>query len=217
MTVTTTPDPATWPEALRERPVCPHRRLPIPFIAEIRPDGTGEFTIFDADRKRECLTRNLCAMCGAPFTGDVALVGDAEGEFFIEPPVHERCAEIALGGLCPFLSQERVPRRQSGQAAPDGGQVAYVGPTGLLAEVGRTIPKRPVHVWICRSYGIGYTYSEDGHPVMIYLAPPALVVRVRRFSYRGGRLTEDLGDPRPAPPAGPRVQPRRQSRSQRRG
>ena len=45
---------------------------------------------------------------------EVALIGDVvslePGGFYIEPPVHESCGELALGGLCPFLSGERVPR-----------------------------------------------------------------------------------------------------------
>src|SRR4029077_19473107 len=107
--------PGEWPQALRARPVCPKRQLPIPYIAEIGPGGVGEFTILDNHQAIACLRGRLCAMCGERMDGDVALIGDVVSlkpdGFFIEPPVHERCGEIATGGLCPFLSRERVPRR----------------------------------------------------------------------------------------------------------
>jgi hypothetical protein len=204
--------PDGWPQALRDRPVCPRRQLPIPFIAEIRPDGTGEFTILDHHQAIACATMRLCAMCGDPMDGEVALIGDAASlgpdGFFIEPPVHERCGEIATGGLCPFLSGERVPRRP----VQDG--VSLVGATAAeLAGIGRGTAKRPVVMVIAASYETGRVPSDTGSPVLAY--KPLGVVRVRRYAYAGGRLAEAVPEP-PGPPVRQvRRQPRRRPRSKR--
>ena len=124
-------NPGQWPPEVEHLPVCPHRKLPIPFIAEVGADGTGHFTILDNDRALACLKHRLCAMCGLPMGAEIALLGDVAslepGGFWIEPPVHERCAEIAAGGLCPFVSRERVPRRPP----EDGVAIVGMGPLVL--------------------------------------------------------------------------------------
>ena len=205
-------NPGQWPPEVEHLPVCPHRKLPIPFIAEVGADGAGHFTILDNDRALACLKHRLCAMCGLPMGAEIALLGDVAslepGGFWIEPPVHERCAEIAAGGLCPFVSRERVPRRP-----PEGG-VAIVGMgPHELADVGRTIAKRPCVMAITRTYTTGLVISHGGHPVMVYQAGP--IVRVRRYAWdAAGKLAEVL----PAPPRAVRVvrnQPRRRPRSRR--
>lgn len=222
----------TWPEALRQRPVCPKRKLPIPFIAEVKANGEGEFTIFDETRVQQCLDGRLCAMCGDPMTREVALVGDRvaldPGGAFVEPPVHEGCALIAAGGLCPFLSHQRVPRRPMAEGlAPIGDDPAS------LAEVGRSIAKRPVIIAVCGGYDVVWTFTQTGSPVRLYV--PVDLQRVRRYHWADGRLAEigaraagharEGGRPvdsvssevtaAPAP-ALIRVQPRRQPRSERR-
>ena len=205
-------NPGQWPPEVEHLPVCPHRKLPIPFIAEVGADGTGHFTILDNDRARECLKHRLCAMCGLPMGAEIAFLGDVASlepdGFWIEPPVHERCAEIAAGGLCPFMSRERVPRRPP----EDGVAILGLGPDEL-ADVGRTIAKRPSAMAITRTYTTGLVISQDGHPVMVYQAGP--IVRVRRYAWdAAGKLAEVL----PAPPPAVRVvrnQPRRRPRSRR--
>ena len=205
-------NPDQWPPEVEHLPVCPRRRLPIPFIAEVGADGIGHFTILDNDRARECLEGRLCAMCGQPMRAEVALLGDVVSlepdGFWIEPPVHERCAELAAAGLCPFVSRQRVPRRP-----PEAG-VAIVG-TGPdeLAAVGRDIPKRPWIVAITRTYTAALAISSGGTPVMVYRAGP--IERVCRYAWDAdGKLAEVL----PAPPRTVRVvrnQPRRRPRSRR--
>jgi len=210
--VTSQVNPGQWPPEVKHLPVCPHRRLPIPFIAEVGPDGIGHFTILDNKRARDCLERRLCAMCGLPMGAEVALLGDAASlrpsGIWIEPPVHERCAEIAASGLCPFVSRERVPRRPP----EDGVAIVGMGPDEL-ADVGRTIAKRPWVMAIARTYTTGLVISHGGHPVMVYQADA--IVRVRRYAWdAAGKLAEVL----PAPTRAVRVvrnQPRRRPRSRR--
>jgi hypothetical protein len=205
-------NPDQWPPEVKHLPVCPHRRLPIPFIAEVGTNGIGHFTILDNQRARDCLEHRLCAMCGLPMGAEIALLGDVAslepGGFWIEPPVHERCAEIAASGLCPFVSRERVPRR------PPEDDVAIVGMgPDELADVGRSIPKRPVVMAITKSYTARLAPSHVGALVMVYQAGP--IVRVRRYAWGAvGQLTEVL----PAPTRAVRVvrnQPRRRPRSRR--
>ena len=190
-----------WPAALAARPVCPKRQLPIPFINEIAPDGTGVFAILDDTQARRCLNGRLCAMCGDPMGWWVVLIGDPVsldpvdpgGGFFIEAPVHERCAEIAtLGGLCPYLSRQRVPRRP----LPD--DVAVVGSGADLPEVARTIRKRPLIMAVTHGYTTTYKPSNAGGRVLVYRA--GAVKRVRTFDYDDatGRLAETTA-PAPAP------------------
>jgi hypothetical protein len=210
-----------WPPEVAHLPVCPHRDLPVPFIAETGPDGTGHFTILDDARARQCLKYRLCAMCGRPMGRLVSLIGDVVSlhpdGFFIEPPVHERCGELAFAGLCPFLSRERVPRRP-----PEDG-VAVVGMLpGELAGIGREVAKRPLIMAVTPRYRVLWVPSHAGSPVMAYQAGP--VERVRRFGYGpDGRLAEATRAAAPpcavpAPAGGPRgvrVQPRRRPRSKR--
>jgi hypothetical protein len=205
-------NPGQWPPEVEHLPVCPRRRLPIPFIAEVGTDGIGHFTILDNERARDCLEHRLCAMCGLPMGAEIALLGDAAslepGGFWIEPPVHERCAEIAAGGLCPFVSRERVPRR------PPEDSVAIIGMgPDELADVGRCIPKRPVVMAITESYAACLAPSHAGALVMVYQA--GLMVRVRRYAWDAdGKLAEVL----PASARAVRVvrnQPRRRPRGRR--
>ena len=82
-------NPGQWPPEVEHLPVCPRRRLPIPFIAEVGAGGIGHFTILDSDRARECLEGRLCAMCGQPMGAEVALLGDVAS---LEPDGRHRSA-----------------------------------------------------------------------------------------------------------------------------
>jgi hypothetical protein len=190
-------------------PVCPHRALPIPYVAERDAAGVAQFTILDQDRQEECWKGRLCAMCGLPMGEEVAFLGDEvstrPGSFWIEPPVHERCAELAIGGLCPFVSRQRVPRR------PPDDDVALVGVgPDELAEIGRAVAKRPWVMAIVRKYGRALELGHTGSPVIVYTA--RRVERVRRYRWEGGRAAEVIH--RPAPMM-VRAQPRRTSRAAR--
>ena len=160
-------------------------------------------------------------MCGQPMGAEVALLGDVASlepdGFWIEPPVHERCAELAAAGLCPFVSRQRVPRRP-----PEAG-VAIIG-TGPGRARRRWPGPSPSGRWIVaitRTYTAGLVISGSGSPVMVYQAGP--IERVRRYAWdAAGKLAEVLpapppdgtGGSQPAPPqaAEPTLSARRQDR-----
>ena len=170
-------------------PVDPRRELPIPYIVEQLPGRPANFGVLDPHRAQECYLGRLCAMCGLPMGEEVALYGDVvslrpppEG-FFIEAPTHERCMEIALGGLCPFISQERYPRRRQ-----DDPEVMVLGDRDALPTVGRTVAKRPAIVAIATGYQMALMVDDNGARMPVYLARK--IVRVRRYAWIDGVATE---------------------------
>jgi hypothetical protein len=183
---------AKFPPEVAHLPVCPHRGLPIPFIAEIGGDGVGHFAILDPARQRECAADRLCAMCGLPMGEEVALIGDVvsldPGGFWIEPPVHERCGELAIGGLCPFISRERVPRRP----VEDDGTVTLLGSVEEMAKVGREggPAKRPVVMAVVHSYRMAVHMGGANGPMPVFMSFDR-PVRVRRYEWDAeGRAAE---------------------------
>jgi hypothetical protein len=195
-----------WPEAVRHLPVCPRRKLPIPYIAEVGADGVGHFTVLDDAKAAECLAGRLCAMCSRPMGGEVALIGDVvsldPGGYFIEPPVHESCGEVAFGGLCPFLARELVPRRP-----PEDTMTIVGGGRHELTDIGRTIAKRPMIMAVVEAYAPAWAVNDGSGLTLVYQAA-SRPVRVRRFTWQGGRATEVVPEP-PKPVTVVRSQPRR--------
>jgi hypothetical protein len=195
-TLTTTEQEGRWPAEVAHLPVCPHRDLPVPYIAEESAGDCGEpghppgphahFTVLDPRRHRECLAGRLCALCGLKMGGEVALLGHEislrPDGYYVEPPVHERCAELAMGGLCPFLHRERVPRRPV-----LGGDIAVIGDPEDLPRVGRTVEKPPMMMVIARDYYQGAVITPTGR-MPVYRARG--VLRARRYAWVGGVATE---------------------------
>ena len=201
------------PPEIRHMPIDPRRGLPIPYIVE-RPGGVANFGVLDPRRARQCYAGRLCAMCGLRMGAEVALYGDVVSlepdGFYIEAPIHERCAEIALGGLCPFISKETYPRRRQ-----DDPQVAVIGDRASLPTIGRTVPKRPSILAIVHDYQMAVMLADEGQ-MPVYLAPK--VIRVRRFEWIGGMAREVLPEREPEREVTiVRVQTRRLPRSKRRG
>ena len=177
---------AGWPEEVRHLPVDRRRQLPVPFIVEQPRNRPANFGILDYRRARYCHERRLCAMCGRRMAGDVALYGDvaslAPDGMFMEAPVHERCIEIAIGGLCPFLHDESWPRRRITED-----NVTLAADAELMHTIGRTRAKRPAVVVIAADY-IKATALTDTGPMPVYQAPKVRLVRF--FTWQDGVATE---------------------------
>jgi hypothetical protein len=178
---------AKLPPEIRHLPVDPSWNLPIPYIVE-RPQGIANFGVLDPRRAQTCYAKRLCAMCGRVMGKEVALYGDEVSlrpppdGFFIEAPVHERCIEIAIGGLCPFISRENYRRRRQ-----DDPQVMVLGDRDVLPKIGREIAKRPAVVGIAERYQMVMGVFDTGL-MPVYLTPE--ILRVRRYGWVDGAATE---------------------------
>jgi hypothetical protein len=121
--------------------------------------------------------------------------------FYIEPPVHERCGELALGGLCPYISQEHY-RRRDHHGDPS---IAMIGTESQheLAQVGRTVAKRPMIMAIATRYVPVMMPDSQGGFTEVYMTTHPLtgvsyVLRVRRWQWDewGQAVEVTAADPR---------------------
>jgi ferredoxin len=176
--------PGEWPAALEGLPLCPVRKLPVPFSAEWDDSGRAVFTALDPERKEEMIRDRLCGVCGRPLGYWMVFLGDVVssvpgGEPYMDPPMHEDCALAAME-VCPFIQHERVPRRP---AAPED---VLLAPPGSFEG-----PKRPWVMAVTHGFKMvpRRTWSADGEGIMMVYQPGS-IVRTRRFEYREGRITE---------------------------
>ncbi|MCM2430916.1 hypothetical protein [Streptomyces sp. RKAG337] len=67
--------------------------------------GTATFGDQCPERQRQLMSQRLCGICAAPIkaTSRLVFIGGPEDNFYIEPPVHPRCAAYALQ-VCPKLA-----------------------------------------------------------------------------------------------------------------
>ena len=91
------------------------RNYPIPFIVLRDRLGTPQFTINDFERVTLCIRKKLCGICGKRFDNGMWFVGGArcfthEHGAFVDPPMHNECAEYALR-ICPFLAAPNYAKR----------------------------------------------------------------------------------------------------------
>jgi len=178
---------ATWPQEVRHLPIDTRRNLPVPFIVEqFGGRKPANFGVLDYRRAQFCWERRVCAMCGKRMTGDVALYGDvaslAPDGVFMEAPVHERCIEIAIGGLCPFLHDESWPRRRVTDT-----NIVLAAERDMLHTIGRTQAKRPAVVVIAEEY-VAMNMVTDSGIMPVYRAPKVKLVRF--FTWQDGVATE---------------------------
>lgn len=201
-----------WPAALEGLPLCPVRKLPVPFSAERDASGRAVFTALDPERQEEIIRDRLCGVCGRELGYWMAFLGDqasaVPGGIYVDPPMHEDCALAAME-VCPFIQHERVPRRPAAE-----GDVT-IAPPGTFEVGGANGPKRPWVMAVTRDFKMVPQQAWGGGGVtMVY--QPGSIVRTRRFEYRQGRITEVT--PAPAqPPAARRAVTRVQPPSRRRG
>lgn len=177
--------PRPVPACLRDLPLCPKRKLPVPFAAARYPDGTGEFTIIDPQRVALCARHRLCGVCGdalgrwVAFLGGEASADPARGAYS-DPGMHPACCEAALG-LCVFIARPRVPRRTVPINVVD-----VSTPAGFADDDDR------VKTWvmvIARDYQVVGTRTREGGTALLFR--PLLRERTRTFGYGpDGKLRE---------------------------
>jgi hypothetical protein len=86
------------------------RGYPIPFTAYVRPDGTPDFKITDAEKWYECARGKLCAICGKDLeywvwylAGDPATIQKGQKLAYADLGMHEECARYSAT-VCPYVS-----------------------------------------------------------------------------------------------------------------
>ena len=191
--------PRPVPACLRDLPLCPKRKLPVPFAAARYPDGTGEFSIINPVRVAICARQRRCGICGNPLGRWVAFLGgprsaDPHNGAYTDPAMHERCAEASIG-ICTFIARPRTVRRSLPiDVIPAGDPEGFID-DGDKAATGWVMV-------ITRSYRVVKAPARDGGTAALFLPGPH--ERTRRFLYDGpdGRLVEV--DPVPVA-AGPQV------------
>jgi hypothetical protein len=174
----TAPD-ADLPASVAARPVCPVRKLPIPFTAVIKPDGTGDFSVIDPAKVQLCLDARLCGVCGSFIPYWIAFLGGpysaSDKGAYTDPGMHEECAEWAIR-LCPYILRPRVPRR-GGEQEPVNAVTMY----GDKEQDGWVMQ-------IARGYKVRPGYLKDGSHARLIIATG--VARRRVFAYQGKALIE---------------------------
>ena len=174
-------EPGDWPAALAGLPVCPARRLPVPFSAEQDEHGRAVFTALDPARKDQIIRHRLCGVCGRPLGYWFVFLGDEisarPGGIYVDPPMHENCALAAIE-VCPYIRHERVPRR------PLTPQDVMIAPPGSFEG-----PKRPWVMAVTRDFRMVPHQAWGGGPSTLVFRP-SRIVRTRRFEYRESLIAE---------------------------
>ena len=132
------------------------RGYPIPFIVFRDKTGVPQFTINDTNAVSTCVQKRICAICGKKLTHQQYwLVGGSrcfmhEHGAFLDPPLHQECAEYALQ-VCPFLAAPSYAKRIDDKKLkpenrPDG---------MILVKHGNMLPDQP------ERFGLGMTSSME--------------------------------------------------------
>lgn len=164
-------------DRLEARPVDPVRKLPIPYVAE-REDGTPDFAALQGPRLVKCAEKKLCGVCGQSLGYWIVFLGGprcVESRAYVDPPMHEECAEVSLR-LCPHIAHRETKRSRKLESRED-----VVTPAGF-------VDAKPTE-WV-----MYYTRSYDSVLREFELTfRPAPAKRLRRFTYDGeGNLKEDI-------------------------
>jgi hypothetical protein len=154
-------EPLPLPLRLRQLPV-DARGYPVPWFVAWH-DGQPEFRAMDARKWRDAVQLKLCWVCGQPLGRWLAFpIGPmcAVNRVTAEPPSHRECAEWSIRN-CPFLSQPRMVRRESGlsEVEEPGGQMIRRNP-GVTC------------LWITRGYEV---FNDGTGKPLITVGAPEIV------------------------------------------
>jgi len=103
----------TVPNRARQRPCCPYRKIPIPFITEIPANGSRvKFSIENRTATKLCGRKKLCQFCGTALDAVIVFLGGPtamEQRIYRQAPFHEECARYAVA-TCPYLRRTDDPQ-----------------------------------------------------------------------------------------------------------
>lgn len=118
---------------------------PIPYTTLILQDGTPDFRVVDEAKRRNCIDKKLCGVCGEKLKRRIAFIGgpwSIENRTFIDPAMHLLCARFAAK-TCPYLAgDKRQYATTPGKAEKEGS-----------AKLTKLDQPRPERMAICVSEG----------------------------------------------------------------
>src|SRR5579864_7655450 len=97
----------TITERLKGRPV--YQGFPVPYTVVVDIHGVPDFKATDMDRWRDCVERNLCAICGHKLDYWVWYIGGpscADEGIYFDLAMHEECCFFSAA-VCPFIAKGR--------------------------------------------------------------------------------------------------------------
>jgi hypothetical protein len=126
------------------------RGYPIPYTVMIDAEGKPHFPVVDDVKRKDCMRRRLCGVCGELLGYWIWFVGgdrSAASRLFTDPPMHEECARYSLA-VCAFLarpaSKYRRPSEPKQIEGADGERLVVA-----MDDDGQT--KRPPHMALYRT------------------------------------------------------------------
>jgi hypothetical protein len=119
-----------------------HRGYPIPAMVLIDDGGRPHFQINDERKRQKCIEEDRCAICGTKLFRGRWFVGGPLSAFsergsYIDPPLHQECAEFALA-VCPYLAAPHYGK-EIGVKTLKGRSATGIG----IAIDPTTLPDRP--------------------------------------------------------------------------
>jgi hypothetical protein len=150
------------------------RGYPVPYMVLWDNAGRPHFTVNDEEKRRHCLAKDLCAICGSKLFRGRWFVGGPlsafhEGGQYLDPPLHHECMQYAMQ-VCPFLAAPSFTRMMDTLTVKaenlDADVTALIDPT--------VIPDKPeVFVAVMAR---GQSYRDTG--AQIYIRPVRPYIRV---------------------------------------
>lgn len=160
------PEEVEIPARLRKRPLW--HDYPITYVTFIGNDGSPDFKVVDDKKRRDCLYRSLCGLCGEKLDSTIVFIGGpgcVQQRLFLDPPMHRDCALYAAQ-VCPYLcNAEGAYAKQPPKHLGEGNSVFRI-----YQDADTNRPNQ-LAVYYCRNYDMvrhkGIWYAKAGKPFKV--------------------------------------------------
>lgn len=165
------------------------RGYPIPYVVLIDKFGKPHFTVNDVYKQLDCVTGDLCHVCGKGLLSRRWFVGGPLSAFhphgsYIDGAVHEECMHYALQ-VCPYLAAPNYRVRLDDKTLKYAGDEAF---KGSVIQDNTMIPDRPL--LFVGVLATGETLSETNG--VIYHRPKRPYRKIE-FWQHGEQLSHEAG------------------------